>query len=313
MMGRGKSRSDFVAADVVSPARNDIPAPPMSTSSPGVLEKGLAATGLQKAEGGKASAEYYTKYLAEQVYCQMAAGSIRSFVEKVDISPVVISAQYNLTNENKNTPGVRGALNVAAGFYRRSLRNKLTLSSAGIDPAVVSYVEKFASFDEPMAQLYESYSASLKSESERINSVGKVRDDFVAAQEASLISGFESKFGIKLPTRQELRESVMKAASEESRQFIEKKTPQDMAADLLGKSFNNVGGLGSWAVEAGEYAFGRVTSSYPGPGIAVVDLEAQFKGSRSGHPGLVRVRILYVKDPAQNLFWPVITQDLAAR
>ena len=288
-------------------------APPPAPGSPSILEKGLAVTGLQKAEGGKASADYYTNYLAEQVYCQMAAGSIRSFVEKVDVAPTVVSAQYNLTTENKNAPGVRRALGVAAGLYRRSLRNKLSLSSAGIDPAVVAYVERFAAVDEPMAQLYESYSTTLKSESERINAVGKVRDDFVAAQEATVISGFESKFGIKLPTRQELRESVMKASSEESRQFIEKKSPQDMAADLLGKSFNNVGGLGSWAVEAGEFTFGRVTSSYPGPGIAVVDLEAQFKGSRTGHPGLVRVRILYVKDPAQNIFWPVITQDLAAR
>ena len=50
--------------------------------------------------------------------------------------------------------------------------------------------------------------------------------------------------------------------------------------------------------------------SATGPGVAAVDLEVQFKGARSGNPGLVRARIIYAKDPDRNVFWTIATLDL---
>jgi len=291
-----------VKTDQAAPATTQRPAP-------GIVEKGLAATGLQKAEGGKASANYYNKYMAEQVLCQMTAGSIRGVAETIDRSPSKPDA-FGIQYPSKNIPGFRKALEVAASYYRRSIRAKLGLSSAGIDPAVVAYVEKLATFDDATNMLYEEYARTLQSKSKEIEEIGKARDAYVAQEESALISGFESKFGIKLPTRQNIREAAAKLAIDEAKQFIEKKSAQELSANLLGQSFNNLNGLGSWQVEAGEYVFGRVMDSSTGPGVAAVDLEVQFKGARSGHPGLVRVRIIYAKDPERNVFWTIAALDL---
>lgn len=296
ILGGGKKAEVVVA---VAPSR----------PAPGLVEKGLAVTGLQKAEGGKASEEYYRKFMSEQVLCQMTAGSIRGTAEKIDIAPSKSDA-LGIQYPSKNISGFKKALEVAASYYRRSVRAKLALSSAGIDPAVVAYVEKLAAFDESTNALYEEYARSLQSKAKDIEDLGKARDDYVAQEEAALIAGFEDKFGLKLPTRQQLRESIGKLAIDEARQFVDKKSPQELSANLLGRSFNNLNGLGSWEVEAGEYVFGRVMDSATGPGIAVVDLEVQFKGARSGNPGLVRARIIYAKDPDRNVFWTIATLDL---
>lgn len=278
-------------------------------SAPSLVEKGLAVTGLQKAEGGKASEDYYNKFMSEQVVCQMSAGAIRTFAERIDLSPSrpdALGIQY----ASKNIPGFRKGLEVAAAYYRRSVRGKLALSSAGIDPAVVAYVEKLASFDEETNRLYEDYARTLVSRSREIEEIGKARDAYVAQEEQALISGFDSKFGIKLSSRQKIREVAAKLAIEEARQFIEKKTPQELAANLLGQSFAKVNGVGTWEVEAGEYVFGRIMDSTANPGVATVDLELQMKGARSGNPGLVRVRIIYAKDPEKNVFWSIAAIDL---
>lgn len=310
MLGGGKNEGAFVEGPRgATLIRQEDPAP---LPKPGIVEKGLAATGLQKAEGGQASADYYTKFLTEQVLCQLTAGSIRSMAERVDVSPTkpdTFGNQY----PSPNVPGVRKALEVAAGYYKRSVRNKLSLSSAGIDPSVVSFVEKLAAFDQATGEAYDSFAATLQSEAKTIEAVGKLRDELFEKEEASLISGFQSKFGIKLPTRTQLREAALKNATEESRQFLDKKTPQELSANLLGKSFVNANDFGRWTVEAGEYVFGRVSDSAAGAGVAVVDLEVQLKGSRSGNPGLVRARIVYVKDPVRAVYWVALVQDLSAR
>jgi hypothetical protein len=242
----------------------------------------------------------------------MTAGSIRNMAERVDTSP---SKPDSLGHQypSPNIPGVKKALEVAAGYYKRSVRNKLSLSSAGIDPNVVSFVEKLAALDQTTSDAYDSYAATLQSEAKTIDAVGKMRDELFEKEEASLISGFESKFGIKLPTRAQLREAAMKNATAESRQFLDKKTPQELAANLLGQSLVNAQSYGRWTVDAGEYVFGRVFDSAVGPGVAAVDLEVQLKGSSSGNPGLVRARIVYVKDPVRAVYWVALVQDLSAR
>ena len=279
---------------------------PAQRPAPGIVEKGLAATGLQRAEGGKASQDYYTRFMAEQVLCQMTAGAIRGVAEKIDITPVGTTIQI----QSHNIPGVRKALEVAASYYRRSVRSKLALSSAGIDPAVVAYVEKLATFDEATNRLYEEYARTLQSKGKEIEEIGKLRDACVAQEETALISGFESKFGIKLSTRQQIRELAAKLATDEARQFIEKKSPQELSANLLGQWFQKIHDFGTWQVEAGEYVFGRVMDSASGPGVASIDLEVQLKGSRSGKPGLIRARIIYAKDPERNVFWTIAVLDL---
>ena len=310
MLGGGRDKVSVAEAPrPVTLIRQDEPAP---LPKPGIVEKGLAATGLQKAEGGQASADYYTRFLTEQVLCQLTAGSIRSMAERVDVSPGKPDA-FGIQYPSPNIPGVRKALEVAAGYYKRSVRNKLSLSSAGIDPGVVSFVEKLAAFDQATSEAYDNYAATLHSESKAIEAVGKLRDELFEKEEASLIAGFESKFGIKLPGRVQLREAALKNTTNESRQFLDKKTPQELSANLLGNSFINANDFGRWTVEAGEYVFGRVSDSAAGAGVAVVDLEVQLKGSRSGNPGLVRARIVYVKDPVRAVYWVALVHDLSAR
>jgi hypothetical protein len=283
-----------------------------SRPAPGIVEKSLAVTGLQKAEGGQASMDYYDKFMEEQVTCQMIAGSIRSVVEKVDIRPST-SGPLGIQIPSRYVNGVRKGLEVAASYYRRSVRNKLSLSSAGIDPAVVAYVEKLAGYDHATNALYEEYARTLQSKAREIEEIGKARDAHVSREEAALIAGFQSKFGLRLRPREQIREQVNKKASEAARQFLDKKTPQELAANLLGQSFNNLNSLGAWEVEAGEYVFGRVMDSDVGPGVAVVDLEVQLKGSRSNGPGLIQVRLIYVADAERALYWAVLTQDIGGR
>ena len=150
----------------------------------------------------------------------------------------------------------------------------------------------------------------MQSKGKEIEEIGKLRDACVAQEETALISGFESKFGIKLSTRQQIRELAAKLATDEARQFIEKKSPQELSANLLGQWFQKINDFGTWQVEAGEYVFGRVMDSASGPGVASIDLEVQLKGSRSGKPGLIRARIIYAKDPERNVFWTIAVLDL---
>jgi len=282
-----------------------------------IIDKGLALSGLQNAEGGKASADYYTKYLTEQVTCQMIAGTIRGAAEKIDRSPV---KNINYLNGNQyetpsnNIPGFKRAIELAANYYRRSVRNKLSLSSAGIDPAIVSYVEKLTLFDQETLESYNEYAQTLRSTSKQIERIGDARDAHVSQYESELIANFENKFGIKLQSRQQIREFIIKSATDEAAQFLEKKTPQELSANLIGSVFKNLdGSFSEWRVNAGEYVFGRITQSGSAPGSAFVDLEVQLKGSSSGNPGLIHARIIYVKDPDRNLFWPVAILDLSRR
>jgi hypothetical protein len=283
-----------------------------SRPAPGIVEKGLAVTGLQKAEGGQASMDYYNKYMDEQVTCQMIAGSIRGTVEKVDLRPSPPSP-LGIQMPSPHINGVRKGLEIAAGYYRRSVRNKLSLSSAGIDPAIVSYVEKLAGFDHATASLYDEYARTLQSKAREIEAIGDARDAHVSREEAALIAGFQSKFGLQLRTREQIREKAFEKTSSSARQFLDKKSPQELAANLLGQSFNNLNSYGSWEVEAGEYVFGRVMDSHVDSGVAVVDLEVQLKGSRSNNPGLIRTRTVYVADAERNLYWAVLVQDISGR
>ena len=282
-----------------------------------IIDNGLALSGLQNAEGGRASADYYSKYLTEQITCQMIAGTIRYAAEKIDISPVKNTNYYNnvqYESPSNNIPGFKRAIELAANYYRRSVRNKLSLSSAGIDPAVVSYVEKLTLFDQETLELYNEYAQTLKSTSKQIERIGDARDAHVSQYESELIANFENKFGIKLQTRQQLKEIVVKAATDEAAKFLEKKTPQELSANLIGSVFKNLdGSFSEWRVNAGEYVFGRITQSGSAPGSAFVDLEVQLKGSSTGNPGLIHARIIYVKDPDRNLFWPVAILDLSRR
>ena len=310
------SKSIEIKPDVVT-----LPEVPESRKSPEpakttIIDKGLAMSGLQNAEGGKASADYYNKYMTEQVTCQMIAGTIRGAAERIDLSPVkdtnyLTGTQYE--TPSNNIPGFKRSLELAAKYYRRSVRNKLSLSSAGIDPEVVSYVEKFTLFDQATQDLYNEYAQTLQSRSKQIEQTGDARDAHVAQHEAALIANFQSKFGIKLQTRQQLREAAIKSSTEEAKQFIDKKSPQELSANLIGSVFKNLESWAEWRVNAGEYVFGRIIDSANGPGVAVIDLEVQLKGSHTGNPGLIRARIIYVKDPDRNLFWPVAILDLSRR
>jgi hypothetical protein len=170
-----------------------------------------------------------------------------------------------------------------------------------------------AGFDHATNALYEEYARTLQSKAAQIEATGDARDAHVAKEEAALLAGFQSKFGLQLRTRQQIREQVGRRAMDAARQFLDKKSPQELAANLLGQSFHNLNSYGSWEVEAGEFVFGRVMDSHVDPGVAVVDLEVQLKGSRSNDPGLIRTRLVYVADAERNVYWAVLAQDISGR
>ena len=119
---------------------------PSSVPKPGIFGSSV----------GKTSAAFYRSYLEEQVICQAKAAGIRGVVEKINLSNTVDVVGNIYTSANLG--GAQKALKLCAGYYARSVKRRLSLSAAGVDAAVVSYVDQITAFDQQAQDAYEAYS-----------------------------------------------------------------------------------------------------------------------------------------------------------
>jgi hypothetical protein len=79
----------------------------------------------------------------------------------------------------------------------------------------------------------------------------------------------------------------------------------------MGLSFiNTQPGASSWRVENNEYVSGRVISSVTSWNLVIYKLEMNFRGSRSGNSGGIRVALVIADDPEGNSYIPVFAKNI---
>jgi hypothetical protein len=263
--------------------------------------------GIFGSSAGRTSAAFYRSFLEEQVICQAKAAGIRSVVEKIDLSNTVDVVGNIYTSANLG--GAQKALKLCAGYYARSVKRRLSLSTAGVDPAVVSYVDQITAFDQQAQDAYEAYSLDPASRSPRLAASGVQREAFYRESEPALIAAFESKYGIKLPTRREILEQQSKAAIESSTRFPVDNGPRKLADTMVGVSLTNTMDGGKWTVEQGEFIDGKVLKTTPSVGGCFIEVEMAFRGIRSGRGCKVHAYLIAAEDPVLNMFWIYYVSD----
>ncbi|MEY3813264.1 MAG: hypothetical protein RL495_1211, partial [Verrucomicrobiota bacterium] len=285
------------ATSKVSPVNLAIAEQPAPAPKPGLF--GLSV--------GKTSAAFYRSYLEEQVICQAKAAGIRGVVEKIDLSNTVDVVGNIYTSSNLG--GAQKALKLCAGYYARSVKRRLSLSAVGVDSAIVSYVDQITAFDQQAQDAYEAYSLDPASRSPRLVAIGAQREAFYRESEPALIAAFESKYGIKLPSRKEILEEQSKSALASSARFPVDNGPRKLADTLVGVSLTNTMDGGKWTVEQGEFIDGKVIKATPSVGGCFIEVEMAFRGIRSGRGCKVHAYLIAAEDPVLNMFWIYYASD----
>lgn len=266
------------------------------------------STSLFGSSVGKNSALFYKSFLDEQVECQAKAAGIRAVVERIDVSPTFPDALGNIYT-SPNLGGVQKALKLCAGFYARSVKNRLALSNAGVDPAVISYVDQITAFDQQSQDVYEAYSQDPASKAPRLAIIAGQREAFLRESEPALIAAFEAKHGIRLPARADILAQKQELAKAGSAKFLVDNGPKKIADLLVGVNFTNLLTGRRWVVEQGEFVGGSVTNSTPMVGCIVFEMKMSFKGARSQAPCNTHALIVAAEDPVLNMYWVFHARD----
>ena len=257
---------------------------------------------------GKASAAFYRSFMEEQVACQAKAGAIRGVVERIDISPTLPDALGNIYT-SPNLGGVQKALKLCAGFYARSIKNRLSLSTAGVDPSVVSFADQITAYDQQAQDIYEAYAQDPSARAPRLATVAAQRDAFLKEAEPALLAAFESKHGIKLAPRSEILEQQSKIAKEASAKFLVDNGPKKLFDTIVGVTLTNTLTGGRWNVDQTEFIDGNVGKSTPLVGCIVFEVNFTLKGSRSQAPCKINAVLVAAEDPALNMYWVFHARD----
>lgn len=257
---------------------------------------------------GKTSAAFYKSFMEEQVACQAKAGAIRGVVERIDISPTLPDAIGNIYT-SPNLGGVQKALKLCSGFYARSVKNRLSLSTAGVDPGVVSFADQITAYDQQAQDIYEAYAQDPSAKAPRLAVVAAQREAFLKEAEPALLAAFEAKHGIKLPPRAEILEQQSKIAKEGAAKFLVDNGPKKLFDTVVGVSFTNTLTGGRWNVDQTEFVDGKVGKSTPLVGCIVFEMDMTLKGSRSQAPCKINAVLVAAEDPALNMYWVFHARD----
>ena len=244
----------------------------------------------------------------EQVSCQAKAGAIRGVVERIDISPTLPDALGDIYT-SPNLGGVQKALKLCAGFYARSVKNRLSLSTAGVDPGVISFVDQITAFDQQAQDIYEAYALDPSAKAPRLAVLAAQREAFLKEAEPTLLAAFEAKHGIKLPPRTEIYEQQSKLAKESAAKFLVDNGPKKLFNTLVGCSFTNTLTGGRWNVDQAEFVDGSLGKSTPMIGCIVFEVDMTLKGARSQAPCKINAVLVAAEDPALNMYWVFHARD----
>lgn len=259
----------------------------------------------------KATERFYLEYMREAILCQTKAKGIWTVAQKVDISPTGPDYLGNIYT-SANLGGVQKALKLSAGFYEKAARHRQALSTAGVAPEVVAYVDRLVALDRQAQEILEVYAQDPSS---RPVSLTANMNQRVAwrADEAQFLSVMTSRHGIHLPTSKTLGDQQEAQAQEDSARFVRDNDAQKMVNVLIGSKFTNLLTGGVWTIDPGEFVEGKVIRSTSQHGNVVVEIEATLVGSSSRKPCKIKALLVAVEDPVVNMFWVVYSANSTDR
>jgi hypothetical protein len=259
----------------------------------------------------KKSADIYIVFLAAQGGLQTSAGNIRNLVLQIDTTPTRDFFGNQIQSVYLND--VQKGIEIAGKNYREIVKLKLKLSTAGIDPDVVTYIEKLTAFDNDTADAYDKWLKTSINQSPQIEAIGKLRDECIKTTEVNLISSFQKKYGIQLPTRQAILETTIQKLTDQNADWIKKKTDKDIFKNLVGRQFKNLNNNELWTVQSEDYVTGKIIKTSAQECTCSFDLEIALNRRNTGEAGFIRVRIFYARDLTSDTDtrWRVFVGDLA--
>lgn len=295
----------FRSTSVNPQDRSSVPTPERRVEFPDSIRT-LGATSQ-----AKASERFYLDYMREATLCQTKAEGIWTVAQKVDISPTGPDYLGNIYT-SVNLGGVQKALKLSAGFYEKAARHRQTLSTAGVDPEVLAYVDRLVALDRQAQDILEIYAQdpSSRPASLTINMNQRVA---WRADEAQFLANMAARHGINLPTSKTIGDQQSAQAREDSSHFVRDNDARKIVNVLVGSKFTNLLTGGVWTIDPGEFVEGKVVRSTSQDGNAVVELEATLVGSRSRNPCKIKALLIAVEDPVINMFWVVYSANSTDR
>ena len=249
---------------------------------------------------GRNSLNFYRSYLEEQVTCQAKAASIRNCVEPL-LPKLQQPGLYGYTDPR--LAGLQKALRICSGYYNRSSKFRATLSDQGVDSLVLSFVNKINELDQQTANAYLAYADQLISSQNKLVNLNSQRQSLYLENEQVLISTFESKYGIKLPTRNEIYEQVKKNNLNSVQVFINAQDPRKLSEYMVGSVLTDKMSGAAWTVRQGEYISGKIVKSIPVLGGCIIEVEMAFSSVNDGNSSKTHAFMVAAEDPDLNIFW----------
>jgi hypothetical protein len=249
---------------------------------------------------GRNSLKFYRSYLEEQATCQAKAASIRGCVEPL-LPQFQQTGLYGYTDPR--LAGLQKALRICAGYYNRSSKFRATLSDQGVDSSVLSFVNTINELDQQTANAYMVYADQPTSSPNKLINLNSQRQKFYLENEQVLISNFESKYGIKLPTRNEIYEQVKKDNLDSVQVFINAQEPRKLSEYMVGSVLTDKMSGAAWTVRQGEYISGKIIKSIPVLGGCIIEVEMAFSSVNDGNSSKTHAFMVAAEDPDLNIFW----------
>lgn len=240
-----------------------------------------------------ATVAYYDRWMRAQVVC---LGNVETILA--------------LPHEKSEAACVGSAIEVVRRHYHSLLKLKDGLSTAGVDPAVVAYVNQQADLCARSMQALPATLDQWNAMNSQLASISSTR----ARNEVRSLDTLRATYGDGLGRESEYRSKMQAAETRASESFRANVQPSGLVAPLIGLSFYNTKpGAAIWHVEEGEFVSGRITASSASWNTVSFQLQMDFRGSRSGNPGGVFVALVVAKDPQGGQYIPVFAANLSTK
>jgi hypothetical protein len=233
---------------------------------------------------------YYNEWLQAQAVC---IGNVEE----------ILSLPHGQSDPNC----VASALEVVRRNYLHLLKHKDKLKTMGVDLDVILYIDKQA---ELITKSMQSIATSLDQwpvMNSNLAAISAARKKMNDAAEPAL----RSTYGNQVKTWSEALSEAKARETQKAEAFRATAKVEGLLPPLMGLSFiNTQPGASSWRVENNEYVSGRVISSVTSWNLVIYKLEMNFRGSRSGNSGGIRVALVIADDPEGNSYIPVFAKNI---
>jgi hypothetical protein len=199
--------------------------------------------------------------------------------------------------------GLSKALRTCSGYYNRSTKFRSSLSNENVDQSIVSFVDKINNLDQETAIAYNIYAQDPTHSGNLLINMSTKRQAFYQENEQALINSFESKYGLKLPTRGQIYEEVKQKALNSTQTFLNAQEPKKLSEFLIGSTLTDVMSGEAWIVRPGEYISGKIIKSTPDFGSCALEVEMVFSSVNIGNSAKIHAMLIGAEDPDLNIIW----------